>query len=177
MNPHSDGFADSYKGTLAPLSPHSRSTSGTLSQPFNSSGRNLHATPFSSPVDGSTPTEFLHDKPSQHAGCESVIDSSHTLAAIPANTVPMAILAQQIPSLPNFSEDNSDGRESFDNWLEGVVLVADACRWDNQAKVGNLATRLRCQVKINTDLLMPIPRTFVSSFTSRTHEETEVWTV
>ena len=55
----------------------------------------------------------------------------------------MALLAQQLPSLPNFLGEQSDLEEDFSEWLEQLELVANACRWDEQAKLVNVATRLR----------------------------------
>ena len=56
----------------------------------------------------------------------------------------MALLAQQLPSLPNYSGDNADADgEGFNEWLERLELVATTCGWDDQAKLVNVATRLR----------------------------------
>ena len=54
----------------------------------------------------------------------------------------MALLAQLLPNMPTFSGDEIDGDgDSCDTWLER--LVANACRWDEQARLVNVATRLR----------------------------------
>jgi len=37
---------------------------------------------------------------------------------------------------------DGDG-ENFSEWLERLELVANTCRWDNQARLVNVATRLR----------------------------------
>ena len=67
-----------------------------------------------------------------------------TLAAAPLNTLSMAPLAQQLPSLPNFSGDQSDGDgEGTNDWLERLKLVAGACGWDDQAKLVSVATCFR----------------------------------
>ena len=67
-----------------------------------------------------------------------------TRAATPFDPVSVALLAQQLPSLPPFSGDNvSDDGESFAELLERLELVATTCRWDDQAKLVNVATRLR----------------------------------
>ena len=45
----------------------------------------------------------------------------------------VALLAQQLPSLPNFNGDNVKGdRESFSDWLEHLELIA---KWDDQEKI------------------------------------------
>ena len=70
--------------------------------------------------------------------------ASATLAAAPLDALSVALLAQQLPSIPNYNRDNLDGdRESFGDWLERLELVASACRWDDQAKLVKLATCLR----------------------------------
>ena len=47
-------------------------------------------------------------------------------------------------SLPSFSGEQPDrGGENFNEWLERLELVASACKWDDQAKLVNVATRLR----------------------------------
>ena len=47
-------------------------------------------------------------------------------------------------SLPSFSGEQPDrGDENFNEWLERLELVASACKWDDQAKLVNVATRLR----------------------------------
>ena len=67
-----------------------------------------------------------------------------TLAATPLGTLSMALCSQQLPSLPNFSGDNADtDKEYFSEWLERLELVAITCGWDDQAKLVNVATRLR----------------------------------
>ena len=44
----------------------------------------------------------------------------------------------------NFNGENLEGDgESFSDWLERLELVASTCKWDNQAKLVNVATRLR----------------------------------
>ena len=56
----------------------------------------------------------------------------------------VALLAQQQPSLPNYNGDNIEGDgENFSDWLERLELVVATCRWDNQTKLVNVATRLR----------------------------------
>ena len=54
------------------------------------------------------------------------------------------LLAQQLPSLANFSGDQVDGDgESIGDWLEHLELVAATCRWEEQAKLVNVVARLR----------------------------------
>ena len=48
-----------------------------------------------------------------------------TLAVTPYETLSMALLAQQLPSLPCFSEKHTNGdSENFSEWLECLELVA-----------------------------------------------------
>lgn len=60
--------------------------------------------------------------------------------------VEAALLAQQMPPIPNLSGD-STGKESdtFVDWSEQFQLVAEACRWSDQVKLVNLATHLKGQ--------------------------------
>ena len=61
----------------------------------------------------------------------------------PMDAFAMAVLAQQLPSLPNFSGDRGDGEdEDFDDWIGRLELVASTCKWGEQAKLINVATRL-----------------------------------
>ena len=57
-----------------------------------------------------------------------------------------ALLAHQLPPLQKYSGEltASDG-ETFRDWKEQFELVASACKWDPQAKLVNLVTRLRGQ--------------------------------
>lgn len=67
-----------------------------------------------------------------------------TLAATPLDSLLTALLAQQLPSLPNFSGENVDNDgESFSEWIERLELVANVARWSDQTKLVNVATRLR----------------------------------
>ena len=67
-----------------------------------------------------------------------------TLAAAPLDALSVALLSQQLPSLPNFHGENLEGDgESFNDWLEHLELVASTCKWDDQAKLVDIATRLR----------------------------------
>ena len=67
-----------------------------------------------------------------------------TLAAAPLDALLVALLAQQLPTLLTFNEENLDGDgESFSKWLERLELVANTCKWDDQAKLVNVATRLQ----------------------------------
>ena len=60
--------------------------------------------------------------------------------------VEAALLAQQMPPIPNFSGDSigKDG-DTFVDWSEQFQLVAEACQWSDQVNLVNLATRLKGQ--------------------------------
>ena len=59
-----------------------------------------------------------------------------TLAATPLDALSVALLAQQLPSLPNFTGEHLEGDgENFSGWLECLELVANTCRWDDQARL------------------------------------------
>lgn len=114
-----------------------------------SSGGELHSGNLSVFAPVFTPTgkvqtaTGVETQPGPGCGGEAVAPVS-TLAAAPSTTLSMALLAQQLPSLPNFSGDQSDGDgEGVDDWLERLKLVAGACGWDDQAKLVSVATRLR----------------------------------
>ena len=80
----------------------------------------------------------------QSKGTGGAVVPVSTLATTPVDTLSMALLAQQLPSLPTFSGENTDrDGESFIEWLERLELVASACRWDDLV---NIATRLRGSV-------------------------------
>ena len=67
-----------------------------------------------------------------------------SIVSTPSDTLTMALLAQQLPPLPNFTGDNLDADgESFEDWLERLELVATTCHWNDQTKLVNIATRLR----------------------------------
>ena len=56
------------------------------------------------------------------------------------------MLAQQLPPLTKFNGENCDGEgETFQDWIEQFEMVATVCRWDDQAKLVNLVTRLKGQ--------------------------------
>ena len=65
-----------------------------------------------------------------------------TLAATAFDPVSVALLAQQLCSLPSFTGDVGGDGESFAEWLGRLELVATTCRWDDQAKLVNVATHL-----------------------------------
>ena len=59
-----------------------------------------------------------------------------------------ALLAQQLPPLPKFSGESSDGEleiTTFQEWLDQFEMVADVCNWSLQTRFVNLITRLRGQ--------------------------------
>ena len=80
----------------------------------------------------------------QSTGGGEAMESVSTLAAAPLDALSVALLAQQLPTLPNFNGEDLEGDgESFGDWLERLELVASTCKWDDQAKLMNVATRLR----------------------------------
>ncbi len=52
-----------------------------------------------------------------------------------------ALLAQQLPPLPKYNGNSDD--ESFQEWIAQFELVAEVCKWNPQAKLIHLTTRLR----------------------------------
>ena len=55
-------------------------------------------------------------------------------------------MVQQLPPLSKFNGDTIEGEEqSFTDWIEQLELIAEAYRWNDQAKLVNLVTRLRGQ--------------------------------
>ena len=95
---------------------------------------------------GGTPSRgAVGEIPSQQdTGVGEAMEPVSTLAAAPLSALSAALLAQQLPNIPNFNGENLEGDgESFGDWLERLELVACACRWDDQAKLVNFATRLR----------------------------------
>ena len=98
--------------------------------------------PFPGSMSGSTqgPAEQgLSSQSSRGAAVEPVSSQVATL-----NPILMALFAQQLPALPNFNGDHEGGDgESVGDWLERLELVAGACNWDDQARLVNVATRLR----------------------------------
>lgn len=79
----------------------------------------------------------------QSSGGGAAVVPVPPLAATPLDTLSVALLAQQLPSLPNLSGENIDGDGgSFNDWIERLELVANVSRWDDQTKLVNVATRL-----------------------------------
>ena len=71
-------------------------------------------------------------------------DAMEPVSTLAADALSVTLLAQQLPTLPNFNGENLEGDgESFSDWLERLELVASTCKWDDQAKLVNVATRLR----------------------------------
>ena len=102
----------------------------------------VHAPPFC-PLDSVGDTANVPLGMQSEGGGEAVVPVP-TLAAAPLEALSVALLAQQLPSLPNFTGEHLDGdRENFVEWLERFELVASTCRWDDQTKLVNVATRLR----------------------------------
>jgi len=97
-------------------------------------------------VPSTTPQAPLPSEPlgQQSPGIGAAVEPVPTLAATPRDALSVALLAQQLPQLPNFTGGHLDGDgESIEDWLERLELVAGACNWDDQAKLVNVATRLR----------------------------------
>ena len=63
-------------------------------------------------------------------------------ADTPSSDVSTALLAQQLPPLPNFSGGDTTSEDSFQDWLGQFELVAEIYRWGKQAKLMHLVTRL-----------------------------------
>ena len=57
------------------------------------------------------------------------------------------LLAQNLPPLPKFSGESSDGfcKDTFQDWLEQFELTANVLGWSSQAKLVNLITILQGQ--------------------------------
>lgn len=62
-----------------------------------------------------------------------------------ASLTPLPLLPQQLPPLPKFTGESTEGGETITEWLEQLKLVAVACRWDEPTKLVNLVTRLEGQ--------------------------------
>ena len=61
-------------------------------------------------------------------------------------SVTSALLAQQLPLLPKFSGEVSDGdMDTFQDWLEQFEMIAGVCGWSPQARLVNLVARLQGQ--------------------------------
>ena len=70
-----------------------------------------------------------------------------TVEGLPINSTPVQYMpmmpGQQLPPLSKFSGEYSDGEgESFEDWTEQFEAIATMYRWDAQAKLVNLTTRL-----------------------------------
>ena len=84
--------------------------------------------------------------PSFHPQSHPLVTPSpgESLAPTHLNTLSAVLLAKQLPPLPNFSGDQVEAEgETIDDWLERLELVAVTCCWEEQARLVNLATRLR----------------------------------
>ena len=67
----------------------------------------------------------------QSTGGGEAMEPVSILAAAPLDALSVALLAQQLPTLPNFNGEDLEGdRESFGDWLERLELVASTCKWD-----------------------------------------------
>ena len=88
------------------------------------------------------------EAPPFHPTVDSPTDLGHQKGDAPTTThldsLSAVLLAQQLPPLPNFTGNCVDGEgESIDDWLERLELVAATCHWEEQAKLVNVAARLR----------------------------------
>ena len=80
-----------------------------------------------------------------HISADSPIPPRETLCN-PADPLSLALMAQQLPPLSKFNGDDTGGEEQgFTDWIEQLELVGEVCRWNDQAKLVNLVTRLRGQ--------------------------------
>ena len=122
--------SDQHTGVTETGGEPSESTAGARS----SVSYNLRATDF---IPLSTPPRIVNT----HGEAAVPVP---TLAAAPLDALSMTMLAQHLPSLPNFAGDDTDGDgETIEEWLERLELVANACCWNDQTKLVNVATRLR----------------------------------
>ena len=64
-------------------------------------------------------------------------------AGVHVSTLSQALLAHQVPPLPVFSGKSDGIRGSFSEWHEQLEMVANVCRWSEQVKLMNIATRLK----------------------------------
>ena len=55
------------------------------------------------------------------------------------------LVAHQLPPLEKFTGDTSGEAETVVEWLEQFELIANACHWNESAKLVNLVTRLKGQ--------------------------------
>ena len=67
---------------------------------------------------------------------------SATAGTEPSTVAGHAMLANQVPSLAAFSEEDKDGI-TFGDWHEQFELVAGLCGWSDHVKLVNVATRLK----------------------------------
>ena len=111
---------------------------GENSQTFEPSTRSLD-----SPVPY---TGLAYTLPSPSGVAQPV--SSDSAAPMSIDPMTSLLLAQQLPPLPKFSGEVSDGElglSTFEDWLEHFELMATFLRWSSQAKLVNLVTRLHGQ--------------------------------
>ena len=92
----------------------------------------------------SPPTHITTSIPT-HISADSPIPPRETLCN-PADPLSLALMAQQLPPLSKFNGDDTGGKEQgFTDWIEQLELIGEVCRWNDQAKLVNLVTRLRGQ--------------------------------
>lgn len=94
---------------------------------------------------GETPA---NSSPSQTPASYRAVDQASVATGVQGApfmpSLEAALLAQYIPPIPKFSgETQGSDSDSFLDWGEQFELVAEACQWTEQAKLVNLATRLK----------------------------------
>ena len=141
-------------GTTSPRMEHLSLSTGT--QP-------MRKVQWQDPIQThSSDSEFLHQTAKSfiplNCSPESPVPARgssclHSLVNSPAQSVNVdplkyVLLAQNLPPLPKFSGELSDGgcgMDIFQDWLEQFELIADVLGWSLQAKLVNLITRLQGQ--------------------------------
>ena len=92
---------------------------------------------LSSPQSMGSVTDMSHSTTTQ-------VDRVSVAIGVQGSSVSPAVeaarLAQQIPPIPNFSEDSiAKDSDTFVDWSEQFQLVTEACQWSDQVKLVNLA--------------------------------------
>ena len=68
-----------------------------------------------------------------------------TVPTAPLPALYLQLVAHQLPPLAKFTGDTSGEAETVVEWLEQFELIANACHWNESAKLVNLVTRLKGQ--------------------------------
>jgi hypothetical protein len=127
---------------VSPLSTEGQSTSSRESTAGSiDSTHTINVQEEATTVTGIQPQVDVPDGASSSTNGQSVVQqppmSSLSLQAALSN--------QQMIQIPKFSGEQSSDYESFEEWQEQFELVANACQWNESAKLVNLATRLKDQ--------------------------------